>query len=207
MTSEFELLRVLQALRLKGRVLPADLAAATGIAESRCTTLTNDLITSNHAEEMRGRLKLTVGGRDRLAELLAAERESIDHEVLNALYAEFEAFNTEVKSLMTRWQLKEPETPNEHDDPDYDREILDGLNELDARFRGLIDRMVAAVPRLAHYPDRFADALSRINAGDHSWFAKPLADSYHTVWFELHEDLIGLAGLSRVEEAAAGRAE
>jgi len=205
MTSE--LLRVLQTLRLKGRVLPADLAAATGIAESRCTAMTNDLITSNHAEEVRGRLKLTVDGRDRLAELLAAERETVDHEAIEELYAEFEPFNAEVKSLMTRWQLKDHETPNEHDDPDYDKGVLDGLNELDARFRGLLERMVTAVPRLAHYPARFAGALSRINAGDHSWFAKPLADSYHTVWFELHEDLIGLAGLSRAEEAAAGRAE
>jgi pyruvate,orthophosphate dikinase len=33
-----------------------------------------------------------------------------------------------------------------------------------------------------------------------------MIDSYHTVWFELHEDLIGLAGLSRADEAAAGRA-
>jgi hypothetical protein len=36
---------------------------------------------------------------------------------------------------------------------------------------------------------------------------KPLIDSYHTVWFELHEELISLAGLSREAEAASGRAQ
>jgi pyruvate,orthophosphate dikinase len=33
-----------------------------------------------------------------------------------------------------------------------------------------------------------------------------LLDSYHTVWFELHEDLIRLAGRTREAEATAGRA-
>jgi pyruvate,orthophosphate dikinase len=36
--------------------------------------------------------------------------------------------------------------------------------------------------------------------------AAPLIDSYHTVWFELHEDLIFLANTTRAEEAAQGRA-
>jgi VIT1/CCC1 family predicted Fe2+/Mn2+ transporter len=44
-------------------------------------------------------------------------------------------------------------------------------------------------------------------AGDSAWLLKPLIDSYHTVWFELHEDLIGLAGHTREAEAASGRAE
>jgi hypothetical protein len=34
-----------------------------------------------------------------------------------------------------------------------------------------------------------------------------MIDSFHTVWFELHEDLIGLLGRTRAEEAAAGRAD
>jgi pyruvate,orthophosphate dikinase len=50
-------------------------------------------------------------------------------------------------------------------------------------------------------------AVQRIGEGDHAWVARPIMDSYHTVWFELHEDLIGLCGLSRAEEAEAGRAQ
>ncbi|HEV3054876.1 MAG TPA: hypothetical protein VGX45_09500, partial [Solirubrobacteraceae bacterium] len=57
------------------------------------------------------------------------------------------------------------------------------------------------------YAGRFADALQKVQAGDTSWLLKPLIDSYHTVWFEFHEELIGLAGLSREAEAASGRAE
>jgi pyruvate,orthophosphate dikinase len=67
--------------------------------------------------------------------------------------------------------------------------------------------MVAAAGRLAPYPGRFAHAIEQVKAGDHTFIARPITDSYHTVWFELHEDLIGLLGLSRHEEAASGRAE
>jgi pyruvate,orthophosphate dikinase len=40
-----------------------------------------------------------------------------------------------------------------------------------------------------------------VAAGDPNYVAKLIADSYHTVWFELHEDLISLAGLTRRTEA------
>jgi hypothetical protein len=36
--------------------------------------------------------------------------------------------------------------------------------------------------------------------------ASPRVDSYHSVWIELHEDLIRLSGRLRSDEAAAGRA-
>mgnify|MGYP001178309483 CR=1 FL=1 len=36
--------------------------------------------------------------------------------------------------------------------------------------------------------------------------AKIIADSYHTVWFELHKELITLAGLNHEVEARAGHA-
>jgi hypothetical protein len=204
---DIDRLRILRTLRLKGRVLHADLPAASGVTVSQCAALTAGLISSGHVEEARGRLKLTAQGRERLTEELDAERQTVDRDRVDRLYKEFDEFNSALKSLMTRWQLKDDSTPNDHDDPDYDQAIVDGLTTLDAQFRGLLHRMVEAAPRLGHYPDRFSNALRRVIAGDHSWFAKPLADSYHTVWFELHEDLIGLTGLSRADEAAAGRAE
>ena len=89
---------------------------------------------------------------------------------------------------------------------DYDAAVLADLTTLHAGFTDLLTRLTGLAPRLAHYPRRFDAALAKIAAGDHSWFARPIADSYHTVWFELHEDLIGVTGRSRADEAAAGRA-
>jgi pyruvate,orthophosphate dikinase len=55
------------------------------------------------------------------------------------------------------------------------------------------------VPRLAPYAGRFAQALEAVRAGERTMLASPLKESYHTVWFELHEELIALSGRQRTE--------
>jgi hypothetical protein len=204
--SSTEHLRLLQALRLKGRVEMEPLAAASGLSEGDCAAIIGELREQGLAEEVRGRLKLTSTGREQLADQLLRERESVDRATLTQLYHAFDEHNSALKSLMTRWQLKDESTANDHTDTAYDQAIVADLATLGAEFQPLLQQMVQTAPRLAHYPDRFTSALQKVKDGDHSWFAKPLADSYHTVWFELHEDLIGLAGLTRADEAAAGRA-
>lgn len=202
-----ERLRALQALRLKGRAPAPDIAASAGITEAALDPLLTELISAGYIEQARGRLKLTDAGRDHLASLLAEERKQVDQGALVDVYGEFDTHNSALKALMTRWQLRDDGTPNDHSDAGYDAAVIDELYALDERFRPLLDRFVTLAPRLGHYPARFAAALERIQRGDHSWFARPTVDSYHTVWFELHEELIGLAGLSRAQEAAQGRAE
>lgn len=198
--------RALQALRLKGRARPDDLAPATGLGIETAAAMLTELTAAGFAEEVRDRFKLTADGRSELERLLAAERDLVDHRAIAAGYHEFDEHNSDLKGLMTRWQLKDESTPNDHTDAAYDAAVVADLVALDQRFRPLLARFVGLAERLAPYPGRFERALSLITAGDHSWFARPLADSYHTVWFELHEDLIGLAGRTRAEEAAAGRA-
>ncbi len=63
-----------------------------------------------------------------------------------------------------------------------------------------------ALPRLAAYRERLARAAAAAAGGDGRYVASPRVDSYHGVWFELHEDLILLAGRNRADEVAAGRA-
>jgi pyruvate,orthophosphate dikinase len=46
---------------------------------------------------------------------------------------------------------------------------------------------------------RLRRALAEIRAGDDTMVAAPIKDSYHTVWFELHEDLLLLANRERKE--------
>jgi hypothetical protein len=50
-------------------------------------------------------------------------------------------------------------------------------------------------------------ALDKVKAGDTAWLTRPIIDSYHTVWFELHEEFIGAAGLTRAAEAKSGHAQ
>jgi pyruvate,orthophosphate dikinase len=157
-------------------------------------------------QEGGGRYRLTPEGRAELATWLAAEREAIDAAAIAALYERFTALNAEFKELASSWQQRDGEL-NDHTDAAYDGAILDRLGALHERFLPLVQEIAVAAPRLRGYPARFAGAVDKVQAGDHAWFLRPIIDSYHTVWFELHEDLIGLAGLSREEEAVAGRAE
>ena len=41
-----------------------------------------------------------------------------------------------------------------------------------------------------------------MQAGEKDWFTKPTIDSYHTVWFELHENLLATLGIERGKETS-----
>jgi hypothetical protein len=58
------------------------------------------------------------------------------------------------------------------------------------------------LPRLSRYSTKLQTALDNVRAGDTIWLSRPLIDSYHTVWFELHEELILATGLTRETEDA-----
>jgi hypothetical protein len=64
----------------------------------------------------------------------------------------------------------------------------------------------ALVPRLTPYARRLDEAVAKVKAGDVKYFMSPRVESYHTVWFEFHEELIAMTGRTRAAEAAAGRA-
>ena len=60
------------------------------------------------------------------------------------------------------------------------------------------------LPRLTTYRTRLARAAALVASGNPEFIASPRLDSYHNVWFELHEDLILLAGRTREDEVAHG---
>ncbi|HEY0448714.1 hypothetical protein [Actinophytocola sp.] len=199
-------LTLLQAMRLKGRLSADAAAACVGMSADDTRSALDRLVAEGHAAVAGAAFRLAPGGRERLAALLDEERAAVDQEALTRAYADFDEINTDLKNLITAWQLRDPGTPNDHSDAAYDAEVLDRLAALHERFTPLLDRVAAAAARLAPYRTRFGTAIDKVRAGDHTFVARPIADSYHTVWFELHEELIGLLGRTRAEEAAAGRA-
>jgi pyruvate,orthophosphate dikinase len=95
---------------------------------------------------------------------------------------------------------------NDHADADYDAAVLRRLADLHAKARAWIEPLYERLPRLASYGRRLGAAAAAVAGGDGMYIASPRVDSYHGIWFELHEDLIRLAGRTREEEVAAGRA-
>ena len=200
-------LAILQLVRLKRRPTVADVAVGVGLTPEEVGEAIQDFLRTGDLEETSGRVRLTARGRETLGELIAQERLEIDEKRLAAAYERFGCVNTEFKQLVTDWQMLDSSHPNDHTNADYDASVISRLADLHDQFMPLLGEIGAISPRLANYSQRFAAALLKVCAGEHAWVAGPLVDSYHTAWFELHEDLLGLAGLSRFEEAKAGRAE
>jgi hypothetical protein len=188
---------VLQGVRLKGRVSRADLAATLGEDPGE---LVDDLTRTGLLLD-GPTLRLTPEGRERLEELLTAEREHFDEAAISAVYNDFRAVNAEFKALVTDWQVRDGQ-PNTHDDSDYDAAVLARLDDVHQRITPIVAAAAAQLPRLTRYSTKLQTALANVHAGDTIWLSRPLIDSYHTVWFELHEELILAAGLIREIEDA-----
>lgn len=199
---------VLQAVRLKGRVTADDLAATLDEDPATLTGLVERLAAAGLLAD-GPTLRISPDGRSRLDSLLAEERAGIDSAVIAAAYDDFRAVNVDFKALVTDWQLKggPTGTPNTHDDADYDAAVLARIDDVHAQLVQIIRVVTTQLPRLGAYSAKLAAALDKVKAGDNTWLTRPLIDSYHSVWFELHEELIGAVGLTREEAAKSGDAQ
>ncbi len=161
------------------------------------------------AKESGGMFSLTEDGKSLGAEMLAADRESWGATAAEAALDGFLALDGRMKTIVTAWQMKEvdgEQVLNDHADPAYDAAVLADLAALAADATASIQPWISGLPRLAMYRRRLDAAAAAAAAGDPMYIASPRVDSYHGVWFELHEDLIRLAGKTREDEVAAGRA-
>jgi pyruvate,orthophosphate dikinase len=200
-------LEVLQAVRLKGRVAVTVIAVSTGLSEADTEETLSTLLEQTLVKGGPN-YHITPAGRSRLEQLLADERATIDHDALGQVYEEFHGVNHALKQLVTDWQIRPDGALNDHMDAAYDAEVVQRLLEdLDPRFRPLLGQVVQLALRLSAYSTRFDTAVAALHSGDTNYLAKPIIDSYHTVWFEFHEELIGLLGRTREAEAVAGRAD
>ena len=190
-------LSVLQAVRLKGRVSRDDLAVTLG--EDRFDVI--DRLVGSGLLLDGPTLRLSPEGRGRLEGLLADERSHVDTAAVLAAYGEFRSVNNEFKALVTDWQLKDGQ-PNTHEDAGYDAAVLARLDDVHRRVTPIIAAVAAQLPRLSRYSVKLQTALDNIHAGQTMWLARPLIDSYHTVWFELHEELILATGRTRETDDA-----
>jgi len=92
----------------------------------------------------------------------------------------------------------DPLAANDHTDFRWDDRVLDELRHVVQAVRPLCLELGASLDRMSGYDARLDRALARVEQGERSYVDRPRADSVHTVWFELHEDLLATLGLSRV---------
>jgi hypothetical protein len=180
---------LLHQLRLRGMVPEAE---AKGAAE---------LCDAGLAAQKGTFLVLTSAGRDVHAGWARLAPGSDEEAAARRAYDQFLPLNDEFLKVSTDWQVRPGNVPNDHRDAKYDWGVLERLSSVDERAGPVIRRLGSAVDRFSGYRARLADARHRVEDGDHDWFLSPTCDSYHTVWMQLHEDLLLALGSARGDEA------
>ncbi len=198
---------VMHGLRLKGFAEAAGVGEAVGVAEAEAKPVLDQLVSEGFAAYRDGKLSgfsLTKPGRVEHARLLVEELDRTGaREAIDTAYRQFLQLNTELLSVCTEWQLRDVDgesTVNDHSDAAYDAAVIEKLADLHRRVEPICDALGSALGRYAGYGPRLAEALQRVRSGDCDWFTKPMIPSYHTVWFELHEDLLATLGIERGSE-------
>ena len=165
----------------------------------------SDVLVEHGFAVRRGeRIVLTPAGREH-AEAVARLDAGSDAEVATRrVYQGFLPLNAEVLRACSDWQVRPGGVVNDHSDATYDWAIIDRVVAIDERIGVPVSRLGRSVGRFEHYRPRLRDALQRVEDGEHDWLVSPRLDSYHTVWMQLHEDLLLALGIARGEESVGG---
>ncbi|WP_232828548.1 transcriptional regulator [Kribbella monticola] len=150
-----------------------------------------------------GGWSMTAAGRAENERQLAVELQGVvdGEETVRAAYEVFLPLNGRLQQACTDWQLRP--TPvdslafNDHSDPAWDKVVIGELQALDQQLESVVGRLTGVLDRFQGYDRRFSRALGRAVAGEVAWVDGTGVDSCHTVWFELHEDLLATLGLQR----------
>jgi pyruvate, orthophosphate dikinase len=201
---------VLRALLVKGLVSSEGLALILATTAEKVAPILDGLVAVHLAEMASGSYRLTGEGRLKALAVFSGDRQQAGgDEFCVACLDAFIVLDHRMKDLVTAWQVKgegDQQTYNDHSDAAYDATILDNLAALHGDVNAWLEPLVRRLARFSAYQGRLNQALANARDGDQRFVASPRVDSYHSIWFELHEDLIRLAGRLRADEAAAGRA-
>jgi len=201
-SSQLDLL-VLHTLRCMGFSSLESIAAASGMGTEAVESELIDLAVAGHVTRTSGPFGgwgLTDAGKaadtGAIADELAASGERA---AVTGAYERFDLLNPHLLDACTRWQtrrLGSATIANDHTDSVYDAKVLDRFASLHRRITPVCDDLTAALGRFGRYRPRLADALARAQSGELRYLTDDTA-SYHSVWFQLHEDLLGTLGLTR----------
>ena len=194
---------VMHGLAVKKHGTPEAIAGIIGLDVIEVKAAIARLVEAKRAVEVQGKYALTPPARMALesdySRLYADLRANPQ---FKAGYDGFERINGALKQLITDWQtvtVGGERIPNDHGDKDYDRKIIDRLGDLHERAETVLDQIAGALPRIRIYREKLLVALEKAEDGAIAWVSDAKIESYHTLWFELHEDLLRLMGRAREE--------
>lgn len=130
---------------------------------------------------------LTAAGKSEDARRVARELDAAGaRAAVGAAFSRFLVLNPELLDLCSA--ALDPALPGDR--------VLARFEDLDRRAEAVCADLAAALPRFGRYRVRLSQALDEARAGRVEWLAASV-DSYHGVWFQLHEDLLVTLGIPR----------
>jgi hypothetical protein len=193
----------LHGVAIKKHAPAGAVAEAVGLAPARADALLAEAAAGGRLVEAQGAYALTPAGRMILDSQYSRYYDELREDAaFVAAYERFERVNVELKQVITDWQTMDvggQKVRNDHSNKDYDAEVLDRLGEVHERFEPILAQLIRGLPRLTVYRHKLERALEEAEAGKLQWVSDAKLESYHTVWFEMHEDLLRVLGRQREE--------
>ena len=194
---------VLHGLAIKKHATAEAVAGIIGLDPVRVAALLQGALGKGSVLEAKGKFSLQPMARIALeGDYSRYCSELRENPAFVRLYDDFEVVNGALKALITDWQVVEiagARIPNDHSNQEYDNRIIDRLGDLHERAERVLTQFSQELPRLAIYRDKLLAALEKAEDGELEWVSDARLESYHTLWFELHEDLLRMLGRTRVE--------
>lgn len=194
---------VMHGLAVKKHGTAADVAAIAGLPPETAAAVLGELAATGRAQEADGKYVLSPLARLALEGNYSRFSEDLrTNPAFMRAYEDFERINLELKALITDWQVMpvgQERIANDHSDKEYDARIIDRLGNLHDRAEKVLAVFEQADRRFGYYRRELLVALEKAEDGAVEWVSDARLPSYHTLWFELHEDLLRIVGRQRVE--------
>ncbi len=194
---------VMHGLAIKKNGTPEAIAGIVGLAVDDVRAVLAKLVEAKRCVEAQGKYLLTPPARMALdSDYSRFYGDLRGDDTFKAGYEGFERINNPLKQLITDWQtvpVGGERVPNDHSNDDYDGKIIDRLGELHERAETVLNQLAGVLPRMGIYREKLLAALEKAEDGKIEWVSDAKIESYHTLWFELHEDLLRLMGREREE--------
>jgi hypothetical protein len=188
MPDEFE---VLQAIRTRGFATVEQISISSGIPAERVREVVATSEEKGFVKQRTGRItgaSLTPVGRARLLLVTEAAVTADQHAVITSAYDVFLGPNRAFKAIASSWQIDQDLTTT-----------LSGLSPVHHDVAAVIAQAATAQPRFGLYRQRLDHALEQFRNGNTDALARPMVESYHDIWMELHEDLLATLGRARTD--------
>ena len=198
-----DLHRVMHGVAIRKHGDAAEIAGLADLPLDKVQNVLAHALAGGRVSEIDGKYLLTACGQMMLAGEYSRFNDSLrSNAEFVAAYQRFEVINRDLKQLITDWQTMElggKRVANDHSNKSYDERVIARLGDLHERFEPILNKLCSGEPRLKVYRNKLGVALEKTEDGNTAWVSDAKLDSYHTVWFELHEDLLRILGHEREE--------